>query len=99
MDIKHLQEERFGIIWEALYRGILLELKANKFLFYHENSFYETSYSKTKRKQITRKCKLSLQEFFNKFNGIDNQQLKRIYSDIKLQKLARRIINGESSTL
>jgi hypothetical protein len=98
MDIKRLQKERFAIIWDALSYGILIEFKKDQFLFYYQNSIYETSYSKTKQKQITHKSKISLQEFFKKFNKIDNQKLKRIYADIKLYTLARKIINGGKSS-
>lgn len=100
MDIKLLQKNRFLIILDALLKGIIIEYKNSKSLFYYQKCIYETFYAKSSGRQITRKSEVSFQDFLNQFNKIDNKKLKRIYGDIQLFKLAKKLINGrKSSTL
>jgi uncharacterized protein with von Willebrand factor type A (vWA) domain len=94
MDIKQMQEDKYFIVLQALLQGIRLEFKNRKSLFYYNNFIYESYYNKAKGKQITHKSKVSLESFIKYFQKIDSKALKRIYGDIKLYKLAKKL-NGK----
>jgi len=93
-----MQQNKFFIILEALLGGCVIQF-GKKYLFLHKKKVYETFYSKIRKKQVTRTSEISLQSFFNQYSKIDNTSLKRIYGDIKLYNLAKKLNASKSSTL
>lgn len=91
-DIDSLQKNKYAIIIQALMMGFPVKYNSEWDLILHEGTLYENFYSKKNGRDMTRKSTLTLQDFFNHFGEIHDQDLKQVFSNIRLHKFQQKLI-------
>lgn len=92
MNITEMQEQKYSIVLEALLMGFPVKYNSEWDLILHQGTLYESFYSKKNGRDITRKSTLTLQNFFSHFGEILDQDLKQIFSNIRLHKFQQKLI-------
>jgi hypothetical protein len=94
MTIGEMQKQKYAIILEALCLGVPVRYAAEWDLVFNlgTNTLYEVYYQRPQGEDVFRKSKMTLNEFINHYAEIENEDLKRIFGNIRLWKLQNRLI-------
>lgn len=92
MTIIEMQKQKYAIILEALIFGVPIKYGDGWQLIFQNGIIYEVSYN-IQNEKVVRKSTITLQEFISNFKEITDANLKRIFGDIRLHKLQKRLMD------
>lgn len=95
MSVKEIYQNRYSLAIEALLLGLEVEFKNEWNIFYSNGQLFQSYYSKEDNKNIVHKSEVSLQSFLQKFESCEIQEIKKIYSNIKLASLQNKLLKLE----
>ena len=88
-----MQSKRYFIVLEALLAGVTIKYKPNWQLFLDSGVLYQ-KYIDKGEKEWVHKSVVTLQEFLNNYREISNEDLKRIFGNMRLHNLQEKLIGA-----
>ena len=93
MTAQELRENRFFILFDALLKGIKIRYIDGNYLSIVNNKLYLSKYNNNLEEySITEARDITLQSLLDYYDGMDNEDIKTVYSSSKLRDFQDKII-------